>query len=106
MGEGEVAWEPGLTERPTNGVWVRALDDDGVLVTKGMIGCVAGAWLGQTIIQWEDDHQCVMPLSSLARINRPRRLDWTSMRPPSSWQPDPLDRGSEGAYWPWIRGVA
>jgi hypothetical protein len=98
----EVAWQPGLTEQPGNGVWVVALQGDGCLVEEGMTGYITGCWNKTPIIRWSNDHQSAFPLAHLARISRPRITASFGMVPCTSWKPAPVDGTDEGVCWPWI----
>jgi hypothetical protein len=106
--DAEVAWQPGLTERPATGAWVVALAGDGLLVEAGMVGYIAGAFRdGAPIVRWSGDHQCVYPLKDLQRINKPRQLKHTFADPGQSWN------SHQGAHdapprreWVWLIGEA
>ncbi len=106
----EVAWEPGLTEMPRVGSWVRALEGDGVLVEAGMVGAVVsqrrnpGRWDDVfPVVKWADQHQCVYPLHLLAPVVKPR-LPWLYEHAScgQSWsRPRPED--DPGDRFPWLR---
>jgi hypothetical protein len=103
----EVDWSPGLTQAPTNGVWVVALQGDGVIVQEGDIGWVTGATHdGRAMVRW-GDHQCAYPITNLARIPKPRRQHWDAIYLPSTlWSPSPVEGDQYKAdlewVWPWL----
>lgn len=62
----EVGWEPGLEKMPDLGMWVRALEGDGMMVEPGMIGIVVNQFRSRAcwddvmpVVRWDDAYQCV-----------------------------------------------
>jgi hypothetical protein len=110
----EVGWEPGLEKMPDLGMWVRALEGDGMMVEPGMIGIVVNQFRSRTcwddvmpVVRWDDAYQCVYPLHNLALESRPKGTwqgghascgqTWTR---PTKPEDDPGDR------FPWLKGSA
>jgi hypothetical protein len=105
--DAEVAWQPGLTERPATGAWVVALVGDGLLVEAGMVGHITGAYRdGAPIVRWNDDHQCTYNLKDLQRIDKPRKLA-PYAGPGQSWNPLHGDHvAPPRREWVWLIGEA
>lgn len=104
--DNEVAWQPGLTERPATGAWVVALTGDGHLVEAGMTGYIAGSYRdGAPIVRWNGDHQCTYPLKDLQRINKPRHPLIMFAGPGQSWNPHQGDHTTPPRReWVWLVG--
>lgn len=102
--DAEVAWQPGLTERPPTGTWVVALTGDGLLVEPGMTGHITGAYRdGTPIIRWTDDHQSTYPLQHLQRINKPRKHG-PYVGPGQSWNIHHGPHDTPKPPWEWLIG--
>ena len=107
----EVDWQPGLSERPANGTWVIALQNDGCLVEQGMTGYVVGSTAATTttpsqpIIRWANNTQSRYPTQHLQRINKPNVRGYLMAHPTICWRPASIDNTPDGVppHWLWMR---
>lgn len=102
----EVAWEPGLTEPPAVGMWVRALQPDDAFVTEGLAGLIVGSWNNTPVVLWDNGTRSAYPVKHMARVNKPRARSYYTTQPSTCWVPNPGDGTDEGVSdeWKWIRG--